>query len=110
VWKYYQQLCQLLIYFEGFILHQKLLQSNSFLKALLSVRIKACITVRFELNSWRSIFKLMEMTEQKIRQIAEEAQKQLGSQANPAMVKKVVKEVVRRLQEEATKSPASSKY
>ena len=52
----------------------------------------------------------MEITEQKVRQIAEEAQKQLGPQANPAMIKKVVKEVIRRLQEESAQPQASSKY
>ncbi len=52
----------------------------------------------------------MEITEEKLRQIAAEAQKQLGPNANPAMIKKVVKEVVRRLSEESSPLPSPSKY
>ena len=40
---------------------------------------------------------LMQITEEKIRQISEEALCHLGPNANPEMLKKVVKEVVRRL-------------
>lgn len=47
----------------------------------------------------------MEITEEKIRQITKEAQYQLGPNTDPAMLKKVVKEVVRRLLEESAKKP-----
>lgn len=43
----------------------------------------------------------MEITEEKIRQISDEAWQQLGSNANPSMLKKVVQEVVKRLIEES---------
>ena len=43
----------------------------------------------------------MEITEEKIRQISDEAWQQLGSKSNPAMLKKVVQEVVKRLIEES---------
>ncbi|HEX9652831.1 MAG TPA: hypothetical protein VGA99_03895 [bacterium] len=52
----------------------------------------------------------MELTEDKIRQIVAEAQKQLGPQANPTMIRKVVREVIRRLAEDAEKSLPSTKY
>ncbi|NIR47336.1 hypothetical protein GWO43_02525 [candidate division KSB1 bacterium] len=42
----------------------------------------------------------MEITEEKIRQITQETQRILGAHAHPEMVKKVVKEVVRRLMEQ----------
>jgi hypothetical protein len=45
----------------------------------------------------------MEITEEKIRQITKEAQYHLGPNTNPTMLKKVVKEVVRRLLQESTK-------
>lgn len=43
----------------------------------------------------------MNLTEEKIRQISQEAQRLLGKNAHPTMIKKVVKEVVRRLMAEA---------
>ena len=43
----------------------------------------------------------MQITEDKIRQIAEETRRVLGPDANPEMVKKVIKEVIRRLQSES---------
>lgn len=43
----------------------------------------------------------MQITEEKIRQIVRETQYHLGPNTDPAMIKKVVKEVVRRLREEA---------
>ncbi len=43
----------------------------------------------------------MEITEEKIRQISDEAWQQLGTNANPSMLKKVVQEVVKRLMEES---------
>jgi len=43
----------------------------------------------------------MEITEDKIREISRLALHYLGPQANPEMVKKVVKEVVKRLQQES---------
>jgi hypothetical protein len=52
----------------------------------------------------------MEITEKKIRQITAEAQKQLGAHANPAMIKKVVTEVVRRLTAESATASPSTKY
>jgi len=51
---------------------------------------------------------LMEITEEKIRQISDEAWQQLGSNANPIMLKKVVQEVVKRLIEESKNTPTSS--
>ncbi len=51
---------------------------------------------------------LMEITEEKIRQISDEAWQQLGSNANPIMLKKVVQEVVKRLIEESKNTPSSS--
>lgn len=42
----------------------------------------------------------MTMTEEKIRRITRETQRALGKNAHPDMVKKVVKEVVRRMVEE----------
>jgi len=42
----------------------------------------------------------MELTEDKIRYISEMAVRHLGSEANPDMIKKVVKEVIRRLMAE----------
>ncbi len=51
---------------------------------------------------------LMEITEKKIRQISDEAWQQLGSNANPIMLKKVVQEVVKRLIEESKNTPTSS--
>ncbi len=47
----------------------------------------------------------MEITEEKIRQISDEAWQQLGSNANPSMLKKVVQEVVKRLMEESKNTP-----
>ncbi len=47
----------------------------------------------------------MELTEEKIRQISDEAWQQLGSNANPSMLKKVVQEVVKRLMEESKNTP-----
>ncbi len=47
----------------------------------------------------------MEITEEKIRQIGDEAWQQLGSNANPSMLKKVVQEVVKRLMEESRNTP-----
>ena len=47
----------------------------------------------------------MEITEEKIRQISDEAWQQLGSNANPPMLKKVVQEVVKRLMEESKNTP-----
>lgn len=44
----------------------------------------------------------MEITEEKIRQIVKETLYHLGPKAHPDMVKKVVKEVVRRLLQEKT--------
>ena len=49
----------------------------------------------------------MEITEEKIRQISDEAWQQLGSNANPSMLKKVVREVVKRLMEESKNTPFS---
>ncbi len=49
----------------------------------------------------------MEITEEKIRQISHEALQQLGSNANPSMLKKVVHEVVKRLMEESKNTPSS---
>jgi len=51
---------------------------------------------------------LMEITEEKIRRISDEAWQQLGSNANPIMLKKVVQEVVKRLIEESKNTPTSS--
>ena len=45
----------------------------------------------------------MEITEEKIRQITREAQYHLGPNSDPVMLKKVVKEVVRRLLEGSAK-------
>jgi len=42
----------------------------------------------------------MELSEDKIRYISEMAVRHLGSEANPDMIKKVVKEVIRRLMAE----------
>ncbi len=39
----------------------------------------------------------MKITEDKIRQISREAQRYLGPNATPVMLKKIVKEVVKRL-------------
>ena len=57
----------------------------------------------------------MLITEEKVRQIGLAAQKELGPTADPRMVKKVVREVVRRLIESsddasggARKSPVTS--
>ena len=47
----------------------------------------------------------MEITEEKIRQISDEAWQQLGSNANPSMLKKVVQEVVKRLMDESKNTP-----
>ena len=47
----------------------------------------------------------MEITEEKIRQISDEAWQQLGSSANTSMLKKVVQEVVKRLMEESKNTP-----
>jgi len=47
----------------------------------------------------------MEITEEKIRQIGDEAWQQLGSNVNPSMLKKVVQEVVKRLMEESRNTP-----
>ncbi|MCH8020700.1 hypothetical protein IH785_12655 [candidate division KSB1 bacterium] len=47
----------------------------------------------------------MEITEEKIRQISDEAWQQLGSNANPPMLKKVVQEVVKRLMDESKNTP-----
>ena len=47
----------------------------------------------------------MEITEEKIRQISDEAWQQLGTNANPSMLKKVVQEVVKRLMEESKNTP-----
>jgi len=47
----------------------------------------------------------MEITEEKIRQISDEAWQQLGTNANPSMLKKVVQEVVKRLMEESKHTP-----
>ena len=49
----------------------------------------------------------MEITEEKIRQISDEAWQELGSNANPAMLKKVVQEVVKRLVEDIPLDPPS---
>ncbi|MFQ5706675.1 MAG: hypothetical protein ACE5HO_04450 [bacterium] len=46
----------------------------------------------------------MEITEEKIREITREAQYQLGENTQPEMLKKVVKEVVRRLLAENAKA------
>jgi len=43
----------------------------------------------------------MEITEEKIRQISDEAWQQLGPKGNPSILKKVVQEVVKRLLEES---------
>jgi len=43
----------------------------------------------------------MEITEEKIREISRIALHYLGPDANPEMLKKVVKQVVKRLQEES---------
>ncbi len=48
----------------------------------------------------------MEITEEKIRQITLEAKRILGSRAHPLMIKKVVKEVVRRLRSESSEKEA----
>lgn len=50
----------------------------------------------------------MEITEEKIRQISDEAWQELGSNANATMLKKVVREVVKRLIEESKNTRASS--
>ncbi len=44
----------------------------------------------------------MAISEEKIRQISAEAKRILGERANPELVKKVVREVVRRLMQEAS--------
>ena len=44
----------------------------------------------------------MKLTEEKIRQIAREAMKVLGNRANHTLVRRVVKEVVNRLQKQAS--------
>ena len=49
----------------------------------------------------------MQITEEKIRQISDEAWQQLGSNANPSMLKKVVQEVVKRLMTESKNNPLS---
>jgi hypothetical protein len=50
----------------------------------------------------------MEITEEKIRQILREAKYYIGPNTHPAMLKKVVKEVVRRLLQESSKKSTFS--
>lgn len=49
----------------------------------------------------------MEMSEEKIRQIVQEAQRELGPQANPVLLRKIVRDVIRELEREDVTSPRS---
>lgn len=50
----------------------------------------------------------MQLTEEEVRRIAIETVNLLGSRANPTLVRKVVREVITRLQEQASNGHSSS--
>lgn len=47
----------------------------------------------------------MEMSEEKIRQIVQEAQRELGPKADPVLLRKIVRDVIRELEREDVPFP-----
>jgi len=50
---------------------------------------------------------MMEIDEAKIRQIVREAERELGPNADPALLRKIVREVIRELEREEAAPPSS---
>lgn len=55
----------------------------------------------------RSLFANMEISEDKIRQIVQEAQRELGPKADPVLLRKIVRDVIRELEREDAASRRS---